>query len=450
MSNKNLIISGIIAFFGILFAIMIFKTKGFHLKKEIVEDFQNFYIEKQLEQGIMFEPITEVEEESENEEVIEYVVKYGDSLESIFASFEFASTDYRAVINLLSEKFKKMKIFAGQKLDISYTTIVKYSPFVQTEDEIMPSLESKNQTNIFKSLSFQTKEEVVEVVKKDGIFEINIVPFEKAKRLKFATVKITSSLYQNGIDAGLSPNLLENLIRLYSFDVDFQRDVREGDEFEVFYEEIYDEKTGKKLAYGNILFAKINLTKSASRSFEYYLFKGDYYNQKGEASAKSFLKTPVPGARLTSKFGNRKHPILGFTRLHAGIDFAAPRGTPVFSAANGTIEFIGWNGGPKVGYGKLIIIRHNSTYQTAYAHLNGFRSGLQKGSKVRQGEVIGYVGSTGYSTGPHLHYEVIKDGVKINPTKATSFVSKTLAKKDIPEFLEAKEQIIQQINEISR
>jgi murein DD-endopeptidase MepM/ murein hydrolase activator NlpD len=424
---------------------MLKKTKGFNLQREVVEEFEAFYLEKQIESGIILQPLVETAEESKNDEVIEYIVKYGDTLEAIFASFEFSNADYRGVVNLLGEKFKKMKIFAGQKLNISYTTIVKYSPFMQTDDEIMPSLEAKNQTNIFRSISFQTKEEVVEVVKREEGFAINVIPFEKAKRLKFAKVDISSSLYQNGIEAGLSPNLLENLIRLYSFDVDFQRDIRSGDVFEVFYEEIFDEKTGQKLIDGNILFAKISLSRASSKAFEYYLFKGDYYNEKGEASAKSFLKTPVPGARLSSKFGNRKHPILGFTRLHTGIDFAAPRGTPVFAAASGTIEFIGWSGGPKVGYGKLVIVRHNSAYQTGYAHLNGFRSGLQRGSKVRQGEVIGYVGSTGYSTGPHLHYEVIKNGIKINPATATSFVSKVLAKKDIPDFMEAKRQIIEQM-----
>jgi murein DD-endopeptidase MepM/ murein hydrolase activator NlpD len=448
MKNKIVIPSILLVFLALL-AITFFKTKGINLKKETIEDFENFYIEKQLENGILLEPIIEMEESTESEEQIEYVVKPNDSLEKIFADFEFSTQDYKSVINLLNQHKKGLKIFAGQRLQISYKTIIKYSPFARQEDEFMPSLEAKNQTNMFTSLSMQTKEEVVEVERENDNFTIKIIPFAKTKRLKHSVVKIKSSLYQNGIEAGLSPNLLENLIRLYSFDIDFQRDIREGDEFEVFYEEIYDENSGKKLLDGNILYAKIHLTKS-SKSFKYYLYNNEYYDENGTSSAKSFLKTPVPGARLSSKFGKRRHPILGFTKLHAGIDFAAPRGTPIFAAASGTIEFIGWNGGPKTGYGKFIKIKHNASYSTGYAHMNGFRSGLYKGYKVRQGEVIGYVGSTGYSTGPHLHYEVFKSGSKVNPAKVTVFSPRVLPKSQIAEFVKSKEEINQKINEFAK
>ena len=446
---KIFFLSFILLFFAVTSLITYKVTNKFSLKKEDLLEFEDFYLEKNFLKGDL-----EIVHQAENTETateIEYIVNYGDTLESIFSQFEFASVDYKKVINLLHENVKGMKIYAGQKLNISYKTIINYSPLEETEEAIMPNLETKNQKNIFTSIFFQTNEGTVEIFKDEqNSFQIKIVPFQKLAKTVFKSVIIKNSLYQDGVEAGISPTVLENLIRLYSFDVDFQRDIREGDKFEVYFEEIIDENTGKKLRDGNIIFSKITLEKSASKAFEYYLFKGEYYDDQGKTSQKSFLKTPVPGARLSSRFGLRRHPILGFTRLHSGIDFAAPRGTPIFAAANGTIQFIGWNGGPKTGYGKLIIIKHNSTYSTAYAHMNGFRKGLKSGSKVRQGEVIGYVGSTGYSTGPHLHYEIIKNGAKINPNTVVQFATKALPVKEIEEFKLEKAKIIQKVQELKK
>lgn len=451
MSNfekVGLIIYGFICFLTLaLFTYHV--TNRFSLKPEVLMEFEDFYYEKKLlNEG--FTPEVFHEAETATSEIsIEYVVKFGDTLEKIFSEFEFANSDYRKVLNLLHEKIKGMKIFSGQKLGIKYKTIVIYTPLEEFEETFMPSIETKNQANIFSGLTFQTAESNVEISRdSEDKFEIKIIPFQKLAKQKFVKVAIKSSLYQDGIEAGISPNILENLIRLYSFDIDFQRDIREGDTFEILYEEIFDETTGKKLRDRNILFSKINLDKASSKSFEYYFFKGEYYDRNGKASQKSFLKTPVPAGRLTSRFGLRKHPILGFTKLHSGIDFAAPRGTPIFASASGTIEFIGWNGGPKTGYGKMIIVKHNSTYSTLYAHMNGFRKGLSQGSKVRQGEVIGYVGSTGYSTGPHLHYEVIKNGAKINPSTVATVSIKSLIVKDFDEFKEARDSILNSLKEL--
>lgn len=440
----------VIFIFFILFTY--FKTNGNALKKEVFEDFAQHYLDKQYESGILKPPLEEAET-AESVNNIEYVVKFRDTMQSIFSSFDFENSDARKITNLIQSKVKNFSLKSGDKINIEYRTIVNYSPMQDASDiEFMPSFEEKTQTNILEGISFFINEGIVEIKKTEAAseFEIKIIPFQKLTKFAFKEVFIKNSIYQDGIENGISPNVLENLTRLYSFDVDFQRDFREGDKFELLFEEIYDEVTGKKLRDGNILFSKLSLSKISKKPFEYYFFKGNYYDGVGKASAKSFLKTPVPAGRLSSRFGMRKHPILGFTRLHSGIDFAAPRGTPVFAAAAGSIEFIGWNGTVNTGYGKLIIIKHNNTYKTFYAHLHGFRSGLKEGSIIRQGEVIGYVGSTGYSTGPHLHYEVMKNGVKINPATATSFSVKTLSKKELEDFMESKEQIILKLDEIKR
>ena len=201
---------------------------------------------------------------------------------------------------------------------------------------------------------------------------------------------------------------------MYSFDIDFQRDIQKNTKFEISFETLINENRNE-ISYGRIKY--INL-KIQNKNLEYFLFKTDenfydYFNREGKNVKKSLMKTPIDGARLSSNFGMRKHPILGYNKLHKGLDFAAPKGTPVYAAGNGVIEYANNNG----GYGKYIRIRHNNEYKTAYAHLSGFKKGISKGKRVNQGEIIGYVGSTGRSTGPHLHYEIIFQNKQINPMK---------------------------------
>ncbi|MDA0787751.1 MAG: peptidoglycan DD-metalloendopeptidase family protein [Proteobacteria bacterium] len=223
---------------------------------------------------------------------------------------------------------------------------------------------------------------------------------------------IDSSLFVNGRDAGIPISVLIELIRIYSFDVDFQRDIWNGDAFEIMFER---QRNEDDIVVNNddIHYAKLTLRGTDLPFYRFETSKGtiDYFNEKGESVRKALMRTPLDGARLSSRFGNRKHPILGYTRLHAGVDFAAPTGTPIYAAGDGTVEVAGTNG----GYGKYIRIRHNGTYSTAYAHLNGYARGVGSGKRVRQGQVIGYVGTTGSSTGPHLHYEIHRDGKQINP-----------------------------------
>jgi murein DD-endopeptidase MepM/ murein hydrolase activator NlpD len=246
----------------------------------------------------------------------------------------------------------------------------------------------------------------------DGGFVAREVELPLENEQVRVTGTIDSSLFVNARDAGVPVNVLVEMIRIYSFDVDFQRDIWNGDAFELMFERQRNE-AGEIVNNGDILYAKLTLRGTDLPFYRFETSTGtiDYFNRDGESVRKALMKTPIDGARLSSRFGNRRHPILGYTRLHAGVDFAAPTGTPIYAAGDGTVEVAGTNG----GYGKYIRIRHNGTYSTAYAHLNGYARGVRRGTRVRQGQVIGYVGSTGRSTGPHLHYEIHRDGRQINP-----------------------------------
>lgn len=223
---------------------------------------------------------------------------------------------------------------------------------------------------------------------------------------------IDSSLFVDGRNAGLPIGVLVELIRIYSFDVDFQREIQQKDRFEVMFSQFRDE-AGKPVHNGDISYAKLTLSNTPLPLYRYKTTAGnlDWFNAKGESVRKTLMRTPIDGARLSSRFGMRKHPVLGYSRMHTGTDFAAPSGTPIYAAGSGSIAEIGTKG----GYGKYVRIRHNSNYDTAYAHMRAYARGMTRGKRVKQGQVIGYVGTTGRSTGPHLHYEVLRDNRKINP-----------------------------------
>jgi murein DD-endopeptidase MepM/ murein hydrolase activator NlpD len=223
---------------------------------------------------------------------------------------------------------------------------------------------------------------------------------------------ITSSVYEAARSGGMSPNLVVALIRLFSFTIDFQRDIREGDQLEVLYTRRFDDNN-QLAEEGDIMFAALT---NRGKRYAYWRVPHDdgsfgYYDEEGRSVQRLLMRTPVDGARLSSRFGMRRHPILGYTRLHRGLDFAAPTGTPIYAAGDGVITRIGTYG----SNGKYIRIRHKNGYETAYAHMNGFARRLKKGSRVRQGQVIGYVGRTGLATGPHLHYEVMHYDKPVNP-----------------------------------
>ena len=229
------------------------------------------------------------------------------------------------------------------------------------------------------------------------------------------------------------------MINLYSYDVDFQRDIKIGDKFEILVESFYTQD-GKKVRDGDILFSSLSLRKR-SKPIDIYMHKIDgntkYYNSKGSSNRKTLLRTPINGARVSSSYGMRRHPVLGYSKMHKGIDFAAARGTPILAAGDGKITYYGRRG----GYGNFVRIKHTKEYSTAYAHASRFVKRLRRGSKVKQGQVIAYVGTTGRSTGPHLHFELLKRGKAVNPSKVKATSGSRLRGKKLKFFKETKSRI---------
>ena len=244
-------------------------------------------------------------------------------------------------------------------------------------------------------------------------FNQEIILTKLDKKIIYQENIILQSLYKSAIDKKIPANTIIELARIYGFQVDFQRDIRKKDRFQIMYEVFIDEN-GKTIETGNILFANLILS-GEDNSLYYFDKEGSigHYDKNGKSVQKALMKTPINGARLSSPFGMRKHPIDGFNKMHRGTDFAAPTGTPIMASGSGTIKKAGWCGGG----GNCVVIKHNSTYQTVYAHMSKFAKGIKKGIRVKQGQTIGYVGSTGKSTGPHLHYEVIVNGKKVNSQK---------------------------------
>ena len=245
------------------------------------------------------------------------------------------------------------------------------------------------------------------------LFEKKTIITNLNKKIIFKEGKILQSLYKTAIDLNVKPNIIVEFARIYGFQVDFQRDIRKNDNFQIMYE-VFEDDNGKIFETGNIIYANLKLS-GANNTLYYFNQKGSegHYDENGKSIKKALMKTPINGARLSSPFGMRKHPIDGFNKMHRGTDFAAPMGTPIMASGDGVITRARWCGGG----GNCVKIKHNSTYQTVYAHMKNFARGVKEGLRVKQGQIIGYVGSTGKSTGPHLHYEVIENGKKINSQK---------------------------------
>lgn len=252
---------------------------------------------------------------------------------------------------------------------------------------------------------------------------------------------INSSLYKSAVKLGMPENTLFEMVRLLGFSVDFQREIRKGDSFEVMFTKQIDLIENRVIDTKPINFVSIILSGHELNFFEYkdkYGFSG-YYDENGKSSKRTIMKTPINGARLSSKYGSRRHPVLGYTKMHRGVDFAAPRGTPVFAAGDGIVEKAGWNG----SYGRYIRIRHTGTYKTAYAHLSGINKKVKTGKRVSQGKIIGYVGSSGRSTGAHLHYEVLLNNQQINPMRVKLPSGKNIPKKDLNRYKSYVKNIMQ-------
>ena len=301
-------------------------------------------------------------------------------------------------------------------------------------NNLQPNLEIKitiDQSNNKKITSFLfpvSRTEKIQLIRNldNNLFEKKTIITNLNKKIIFKEGKITQSLYKTAIDLKVQPNVIIEFARIYGFQVDFQRDIRKNDNFQIMYE-VFEDDDAKIFETGNIIFADLKLS-GKNNALYYFEKKGSegHYDENGKSVEKALMKTPINGARLSSAFGMRKHPIDGFNKMHRGTDFAAPMGTPIMASGSGLITRARWCGGG----GNCIKIKHNSTYETIYAHMKNFARGIKEGIRVKQGQIIGYVGSTGKSTGPHLHYEVVVNGKKVNSQKLKLPSGKTLKGKE--------------------
>ncbi|MFL2887590.1 MAG: M23 family metallopeptidase [Pelagibacteraceae bacterium] len=323
-----------------------------------------------------------------------YTIQNNDSIEKILNSFNIKRDEVKFVTTKLKEK-ELSYIYTGREVKL---VLKKFSDNTNSIVKIIYPL-----SNTLK----------VEISKNDEDFSIKKLIIKLEKKEVVVKNTITNNLYSAAIKSGIEPNIIIEFARIYGFEIDFQRDIRKGDWFEIYYEKFLNEK-GEVKDTGKIIYASmfVNNREISLYNFNYNNDVG-FYNINGKSVVKALMKTPINGARLSSSFGMRKHPILGFNKMHRGTDFAAPTGTPIMASGSGTVTRARWCGGG----GNCVKIRHNSTYQTIYAHMSKFAKGIKEGKKVKQGQIIGYVGSTGMSTGPHLHYEVVVNGKKVNSQK---------------------------------
>ena len=322
---------------------------------------------------------------------IKYKIQNNDSIERILKKYNVKNEDIKNISVKLKQK-NLSNIYSGREL----TLITK-----KTEDG------SNKVINLLFPINNTTS---VEIRKYKNEFQVkeNIIQLYKKEVVK--KNEITNNLYSSAINVGIEPNIIVEFARIFGFEVDFQRDIRRGDWFEIYYEQFLDDNN-KIRDTGKIIFASMYVNGNEINLYNFkYKNEEEYFNIKGKSITKSLMKTPINGARLSSSFGMRKHPILGYNKMHRGTDFAAPSGTPIMASGSGTVTRARWCGGG----GNCVKIKHNSTYETVYAHMKSFAKGIKEGRKVKQGQIIGYVGSTGMSTGPHLHYEVIVNGKKVN------------------------------------
>ncbi len=325
---------------------------------------------------------------------IEYKVKQGDTFESI--------------INNLSVPNIEKKLF------LNTVTKNKNISILKLNQKIFFKIDKKNNTKIINFIiEIDKKKNILFERIEDETYISKIIEKNLIKTITFKEGIIKNSLYSSAIKNGIKPNTIIEFARLYGFQVDFQRDIWKNDSFQIIYEE-FKNQDGSIIETGNIIYANLNVQNTDLKLYKFeYEDKIDYFDENGKSIRKTLMKTPINGARLSSSFGKRKHPILGFTKMHTGTDFAAPMGTPIMASGDGVVIKASWCGGG----GNCVKIKHNSTYQTVYAHMSKFGRKIKKGVRVKQGQIIGYVGSTGLSTGPHLHYEVIENGRKINSQK---------------------------------
>ena len=404
----NVIKHGEFVFLFLLILISIFSTTLYNnSKQKIVNEYENLF------ENIYFKQTVKKLFSSTQPRFlgVKHIVKSGESLNSILSNYDVSEGEIKIIVEKLRKKLKSKVLYVDMKINFVLDT------------------ESNSLIELMYPASITKK--IILTKNKDDTFDIKETITKLTKKIIYKEGIIKSSLYKTAKNLNIEDNIIIELANLYGFQIDFQRDIYKEDSFEILYEKFINEEE-KIIESGNIVFA--NLILRGQKNALYY-FDDDgksrgHYDVNGASVKKALMKTPINGARLSSSFGMRKHPILGYNKMHRGTDFAAPHGTPVMASGDGIIIKARWCGGG----GNCVKIKHNSTYQTVYAHLSQFGRGIKKGVRVKQGRIIGYVGSTGMSTGPHLHYEVIKNGKKINSQKLKLPSGKILKGKERKRF----------------
>ena len=384
---KNLSILGLIFLTIITILISFYFNYQKKLDNQKYNEFiNNIYLKKTLNEIINnLEP---------RYKIYNHKIKSGETFDSILKNYSIDKEEIIAVKESLLKKININKLNTNQKIQISLD---------QTNNRVKEFIfQISNTEKIYLSRKDQ-----------DTKFNHKIIILKLDKKIIYKENIILQSLYKAATDQNIPPNTIVEFARIYGFQVDFQRDIRKRDKFQIMFEVFVDENK-KIIETGEILFANLKLS-GQDNSLYFFNQEGDegHYDKNGKSVKKALMKTPINGARLSSPFGMRKHPIDGYNKMHKGTDFAAPTGTPIMASGNGIIQKAGWCGGG----GNCVKIRHNSTYETIYAHMSKFARGIKSGVRVKQGQTIGYVGSTGKSTGPHLHYEVVVNGKKVNSQK---------------------------------
>ena len=379
--------------FGLVLLILItaITTSYFNYKKKTqLQAYNNFFDNIYLKKSL-YHIIDNLEPKHKK---IKHKIKTGETFDSILENYSINKNEIIKIKKSLNKKVNLNKLNTKQiiqfNLDKTNNKIIKFD------------FQISNTKKIYLKRDIRT-----------DVFESKILSIKLDKKILYKENIILESLYQAATEQKMPPNTIIEFARIYGFQVDFQRDIRKQDKFQVMYEVYINEKK-EIIETGEILFANLKLS-GQDNSLYYFNEKGSegHYDKNGKSVKKALMKTPINGARLSSAFGMRKHPIDGFNKMHRGTDFAAPMGTPIMASGDGVVKKAGWCGGG----GNCVKIRHNSTYETVYAHMSKFARGIKVGVRVKQGQTIGYVGSTGKSTGPHLHYEVIVNGKKVNSQK---------------------------------
>ncbi len=356
------------------------------------------------------------------------VLREGDTLMNALVRTGADRGEAHVAIRAFSEVINPRRLRVGQRLTVTFE----------------PAGEGAAEMRLVGFALEITPDRLVEVVRTtNGLYTAAEIQRPLEHDMVRAAGTIESSLYEAAADAGMPVPILMELIRAFSFDVDFQREIHRGDGFEILFERSFT-VDGEIVSVEPLRYAALTLDGTKLELIRFKMADGrvDYFDPKGQSARKALMRTPIDGARLTSTYGMRKHPILGYTKMHKGLDFGASKGTPIMAAGNGVIDALGPNG----GYGNYVRIRHNSEYSTAYAHMNAFPKGLKRGDRVEQGQVIGYVGSTGRSTGPHLHYEVLVNSKQVNPLSVKLPTGLKLAGQELERFQAARERVLAELN----